>query len=170
MFFLVSVCCLFPLHKQNYCDGGSFLVELFPQFELCFLSNTQARDENESRITRLHGGKSFFQKLDAKPRAALGSIANTLVERNAAGKVSGVSTSLVEPDYVSMWFPHTIADGQFHSSPRIYITPHHPYTSLYAIPLTQHTGTCITSCKAPTSGRTGTSESGGKDSPWTKVH
>ena len=61
---------------------------------LCFLSNKQARDENESRITRLPGGKSFFQKPDAKPRAALGSIANTLVERNAAGKVSSVS----------MWF------------------------------------------------------------------
>ena len=64
---------------------------------LCFLSNTQARDENESRITRLPGGKSFFQKPDAKPRAALGSIANTfIVERNAAGKVSSVST----------WFRH----------------------------------------------------------------
>ena len=66
---------------------------LFPLFELCFLSNTQARDENESRITRrLPGGKSFFQKPDAKPRAALGNIANTLVQRNAAGKVSSVST------------------------------------------------------------------------------
>ena len=103
---------------------------------LCFLSNTQARDENESRNTRLRGGKSFFQKPGAKPRAALGSIANTfVVERNAAGKVSSVST----------WFtcgsPVTIADMGYHAkftppppSPLyVYITPHHPYTSLYTL-------------------------------------
>ena len=66
-------------------------VKLDAWFKLC-LSNPQARDENASRTTRLPGGKSFFQKPDAKPRAALGSIANTLVERNAAGKVSSVNT------------------------------------------------------------------------------
>ena len=138
------VCLLFvPSSRQNGCDGGSFLLSWCRLFlvlnDLCFLSNTQARDENESRNTRLRGGKSFFQKPGAKPRAALGSIANTLVERNVAGKVSSVST----------WFtcgspaPLQIRDlsCKIHCSPslpavcrRLYITPHHPYTSLYAIP------------------------------------
>ena len=78
---------------------------------LCFPSNTQARDENESRITRLPGGKSFFQKPDAKPRAALGSIANTfIVERNAAGKVSSVCTWFCTYSDISLVSSHPKED------------------------------------------------------------
>ena len=107
VFFLVSVWIVPSSQKkrQYYRISGVFLVvdyfhcsgmfesgvKLDAWFKLCLLSNPQARDENASRTTRLPGGKSFFQKPDAKPRAALGSIANTLVERNAAGKVSSVS-------------------------------------------------------------------------------
>ena len=86
---------LFSLHERTTLMALPFLLSwcrLFSLFELRLLSNPQARNENASRTTRLPGGKSFFQKPDAKPRAALGSIANTLVERNAAGKVSSVNT------------------------------------------------------------------------------
>jgi len=95
----VSSCCLWMLYLAIccwYCSlvGCVFLHEtshsllLYLCYWMFFLLPIHRREnENEARISRRPAGKSFFQKPDAKPRAALGSIANTFLERNAPGKV-----------------------------------------------------------------------------------